>query len=1258
MVLTSSSPARRPATRRPGFLERLHGPGRPVLVFDGATGTSLQQMDLDAEDFGGPALEGCNEMLVMTRPDAVQAVHRQFLEVGADVIETDTFGAASIVLAEYDLQDQAFAINRRAAELAREMADAYSTPEKPRFVAGSMGPTTKLPTLGHIDFDTMKASFAEQAEGLIAGDVDLFIVETCQDVLQIKAALQGIEQAFARTGQRRPLMVSVTMETTGTMLVGSDIAAVVAILEPFPIDVLGLNCATGPEQMKEHIRYLSEHSPFVVSCIPNAGLPENVGGVAHYRLTPLEMKLQLLHFVEDLGVQVIGGCCGTTPAHIAALVELAAELQPAPRRVRRSDGPVEPSSGPDPRPALAYEPAAASIYGTTPYLQDNSFLIIGERLNASGSRKVRELLAEEDWDGLVAVARGQVKENAHVLDVNVDYVGRDGERDMRELVSRLVTNVNLPLMLDSTEWQKMEAGLKVAGGKCILNSTNYEDGDERFFKVLELARSYGAGVVVGTIDEEGMARTAARKFAIAQRAYRDALEFGIPAHEIFYDPLALPISTGIEEDRENALATVEAIRLIRRDLPGVHVVLGVSNVSFGLSPAARIVLNSVFLHDCCQAGMDAAIVSPAKILPLVKISAEHQQVCRDLIHDRRRFENGVCVYDPLTELTKLFEGVSAREARASGPSLADLPIEARLKQHIIDGERIGLEDALRVALERYQPLEIINTFLLDGMKVVGELFGSGQMQLPFVLQSAETMKAAVAFLEPLMDSQEGPDGPSQRSAKAKFLIATVKGDVHDIGKNLVDIILTNNGYEVINLGIKQSVEAIIEAQQTHNADCIAMSGLLVKSTAFMKDNLAAFNEAGIDVPVILGGAALTPRFVHRDCREVYRGQVIYGRDAFADLRFMDAYVVAREAGQWDNRAGFLAGAPEGLGLEAATAGEVGDEPVGDSAGTSSGAAAGDGPDAAPASGPPGIPASPAAGDGSDPAAPDDPNDHRSAAVPEEPALAPPFWGSRLLTEADIDLEEVFAYLDRNALFAGQWQLRKAQGQSRQDYEAMLAERAEPVLQQWKERCLAEGLLTPRLVYGYLPCGRAGNALVVFDPAGGAAAELGRFVLPRQRSGNRYCIADFYRDATSDGQGRLQPTDVLPMQAVTMGERASAFARELFQADQYSDYLYFHGLGVQMAEALAEWVHARIRRELGFADPEGMPLRDVLAQRYRGSRYSFGYPACPNVADSRQQLAWLGAERIGLTMDESDQLEPEQSTTALVALHSQARYFSA
>ncbi|WP_341879819.1 methionine synthase [Synechococcus sp. UW140] len=1194
-----------------GFLERLHSPERPVLVFDGATGTSLQQMELTAVDFGGSALEGCNEILVRTRPDVVRAVHKQFLDAGCDVIETNTFGSTSLVLAEYDLENEAFELNRQAALLAREMADQYTTDQHPRYVAGSMGPTTKLPSLGHVSFDVMKACFTEQALGLLAGNVDLFIIETCQDVLQIKAALTGIEEAFSQTGERRPLMVSVTMETTGTMLVGSDIAAVVAILEPFPIDILGLNCATGPEQMKEHMRYLSSCSPFVVSCIPNAGLPENIGGVAHYRLTPIEMKMALHHFIEDLGIQVIGGCCGTTPAHISALVEVARELKPALREVRQPHQYLE-------RPLLKAESAAASLYGTTSYEQENSFLIIGERLNASGSKKVRDLLNEENWDGLIGVARSQVKENAHILDVNVDYVGRDGEADMHELVSRLVTNVNLPLMLDSTEWQKMEAGLKVAGGKCLLNSTNYEDGNERFFKVLELARTYGAGVVIGTIDEEGMARSAERKFAIAQRAYRDALEFGIPAREIFYDPLALPISTGIEEDRRNGCETIAAIKKIRDDLPGTHVVLGVSNISFGLSAASRIVLNSIFLHDCCSAGMDAAIVSPAKIVPISKISEEHQQVCRDLINDKRRFENGLCVYDPLTTLTSLFEGVSAKEARASGPSLADLPVEERLKQHIIDGERIGLEQALADGLQNYKPLEIVNTFLLDGMKVVGELFGSGQMQLPFVLQSAETMKSAVAFLEPHMEKVIGADGKLESSAKAKLLIATVKGDVHDIGKNLVDIILTNNGYEVINLGIKQSVEAIIEAQKMHGADCIAMSGLLVKSTAFMKDNLDAFNQADIDVPVILGGAALTPRFVNKDCRNVYHGQVIYGRDAFTDLRFMDALVEAKKSNNWDNKQGFLVESPEGFDL-----GKADLDP----------------------------------GDHDEPAKPSNQLDlvissDRSAAVPEEQALKPPFWGTKILREDEIPFEQIFAYLDRNALFAGQWQLRKNQNQSREEYDQIIQSKAEPVLKEWIERIKAEDLLSPRVAYGYFPCGRDGNSVVIYDPANPSKC-LGRFELPRQRSGNRYCIADFYRDL--DNQSA---TDVIPMQAVTMGESATAFAKELFKADRYSDYLYFHGLGVQLAEALAEWTHARIRGEMGFSTEEPLNLKDVLAQRYRGSRYSFGYPACPNVADSRPQLTWLGADRIGLSMDESDQLDPEQSTTALVALHSKARYFSA
>ncbi|MEH2331154.1 methionine synthase [Nostoc sp.] len=1171
------------------FLERLRSPDRPVLVFDGAMGTNLQTQNLTAEDFGGPQYEGCNEYLVHTKPEAVAKVHRDFLAAGADVIETDTFGSTSLVLAEYDLADQAYYLSKTAAELAKRVAAEFSTPEKPRFVAGSIGPTTKLPTLGHIDFDTMKATFAEQAEALWDGGVDLFLVETCQDVLQIKAALNGIEEVFAKKGDRRPLMVSVTMESMGTMLVGSEISAVLTILEHYPIDILGLNCATGPDLMKPHIKYLAEHSPFIVSCIPNAGLPENVGGQAHYRLTPLELRMSLMHFVEDLGVQVIGGCCGTRPEHIQQLAELAKDLKP---KVRH--------------PSL--EPAAASIYTTQPYDQDNSFLIVGERLNASGSKKCRDLLNAEDWDGLVSMARAQVKEGAHILDVNVDYVGRDGVRDMHELVSRIVNNVTLPLMLDSTEWEKMEAGLKVAGGKCLLNSTNYEDGEPRFLKVLELAKKYGAGVVIGTIDEDGMARTADKKFAIAQRAYRQAVEYGIPPTEIFFDTLALPISTGIEEDRENGKATIESIRRIREGLPGCHVILGVSNISFGLNPASRMVLNSVFLHEATTAGMDAAIVSANKILPLSKIESRHQEICRQLIYDQRKFEGNVCVYDPLGELTTVFAGVTTKRDRSLDESL---PIPERLKRHIIDGERIGLEEHLKKALEEHPPLEIINTFLLDGMKVVGELFGSGQMQLPFVLQSAETMKAAVAFLEPFMEKSE-----SGNNGKGTFIIATVKGDVHDIGKNLVDIILSNNGYKVINLGIKQPVENIINAYEQHKADCIAMSGLLVKSTAFMKENLEIFNEKGISVPVILGGAALTPKFVYEDCQKTYKGKVVYGKDAFSDLHFMDKLMPAKAADNWQDLQGFL---NEVETAEVSTNGHK--EPKATTAEETS-------------------------------AEPKEVDTRRSDAVAidiERPT--PPFWGTKLLQPSDIPIEEIFWHLDLQALIAGQWQFRKPKEQSKEEYQAFLAEKVYPVLETWKQRIIEENLLHPQVIYGYFPCQAEGNSLHIYNSEN-QSQQVATFEFPRQKSLRRLCIADFFAPKES---GII---DVFPMQAVTVGEIATEFAQKLFAANQYTDYLYFHGMAVQVAEAVAEWTHARIRRELGFAAEEPNNIRDILAQRYRGSRYSFGYPACPNIQDQYKQLELLQTDRINLYMDESEQLYPEQSTTAIITYHPLAKYFSA
>jgi 5-methyltetrahydrofolate--homocysteine methyltransferase len=1178
------------------FYDRLHHPDRPVIVLDGAMGSNLQLQDLTAADFGGEKYEGCNEYLVYTKPESVATVHRAFLAAGADVIETDTFGGTFLTLAEYDLGDRAYELNKLAAELAKKVTAEFTTPEKPRFVAGSIGPGTKLPSIGHIDYDTLETAYAEQARGLLDGGVDLFLVETCMDVLQIKAALNGIETVFAEAGQRIPLMVSATFEEMGTMLAGSDITALVTTLEPYSIDILGLNCATGPDLMSPHIKYLCDTSPFIVSCVPNAGLPENIGGHAHYKLTPIELKIAVMRFVEDWGVQVIGGCCGTSPAHIQQLAEIAQEVQPKKR---------EP----------AYEPSASSLMTSQSYFQENSFLIVGERLNASGSKKCRDLLNAEDWDGLVSLARAQVKEGAQVLDINVDYVGRDGVRDMHEVVSRVVNSVNLPLMLDSTEWEKMEAGLKVAGGKCLINSTNFEDGDERFFKVLSLAKKYGGGVVIGTIDEDGMARTAEKKFEIAQRAYRAAVEYGISPQEIFFDTLVLPISTGIEEDRANARETIKATKTIRENLPGCHVILGVSNVSFGLNPASRQVLNSVFLHEAMNAGMDAAIVSANKILPMAKISAEHQKVCQDLIFDRREFKDTICTYDPLGALTTMFMGVTTKKDKVADDKL---PIEAKLKNHIIDGERLGLEDNLNKAMVDHPPLTIINSFLLDGMKVVGELFGSGQMQLPFVLQSAETMKAAVAFLEPHMEKSE-----SGNNGKGTFLIATVKGDVHDIGKNLVDIILSNNGYQVLNIGIKQPVENILEAYKKQPVDCIAMSGLLVKSTAFMKENLEIFNKNGITVPVILGGAALTPKFVYDDCQKVYRGKVIYGKDAFADLNFMDQLMPAKAQQQWSDDEGFTGEfAQYNPKLEKA----IDNQPK-----------------------PEKVSAEPVVID-----------TKRSEDVELDLTRpTPPFWGTKILKPEDISIAELFWHLDLQALIAGQWQFRKPQDQTKEDYEAFKAEKVYPILESWKAKLLNEEWLHPQLIYGYFPCVAEGNSIHVYDPevieqglTPQTATPAVTWEFPRQRSLRRLCIADFFRPIAEN------QFDVFPLQAVTMGEIATTKAKVLFDANNYTEYLYFHGMAVQMAEALAEWGHARVRRELGYGDLEPDNIRDMLAQRYQGSRYSFGYPACPNVMDQVPQLNLLQVERIGMSIDESEQLYPEQSTTALMVYHPKAKYFSA
>src|SRR6266568_1104631 len=1163
-----------------------------IVVFDGAMGTNLHAQDLTVDDYGGPQFEGCPEHLLISKPEAVERVHAGFLEVGCDVLETNSFGGASIVLAEYGIADLAYELNLKAAQLAKRVASDFSTNEKPRWVAGSMGPTTKLPTLGHISFNNMKASYREQARGLLDGGADLLIVETCQDLLQTKSALAAIFEEFTSSKRRVPVIAQVTIEAFGTMLMGTEIAAALTAVEPFPIDVFGMNCATGPQQMAENVRYLCQNSKFAVSVIPNAGIPENVGGHAVFKETPESLSKELSHFARDLGVNIVGGCCGTTPAHLRAVVESVKDVTPLKRDV----------------PRIA---ASSSIFIQQPYRQDTSFLIVGERVNASGSKKMRDLLNGEDWDGLVSLAREQEREGAHVLDVNVDFVGRDGEKDMHELASRLVTNVKIPLMFDSTEWQKMEAGLQHAGGKCILNSTNYEDGEPRFAKVLELAKKYGAGVVIGTIDEQGMARTAAGKFQIAKRAYEQATkQYGIPADDIFFDALALPISTGIEEDRRNALETIAGIRQIKTELPGAFTILGVSNISFGLTPASRIVLNSVFLHEAVAAGLDSAIVNASKIEPLNRIEERQLRVALDLIYDRREFDGDVCTYDPLTEFTKLFAGVTTKSKKKEARGAT---VEERLKNHIIDGEKPGLEKNLTLALEKYSALEIINNILLDGMKVVGDLFGSGQMQLPFVLQSAEAMKAAVRFLEPFMERKGGA------TSKGTMVLATVKGDVHDIGKNLVDIILTNNGYRVINLGIKQTIDTILNAYEEHKADAIGISGLLVKSTLIMKENLELMNERGINVPVVLGGAALNRRYVDDDLKPLYKGKLFYARDAFSGLHTMDKLTGGNGREE-------LSGETLKAVAAVTATGEDAEDLVGEEAKL-------------------GIHKS------LKPRAVakttvDTTHTKRSDVSAEVPIPEAPFYGSRVVE--DVSLDEVFAFVNETALFKGQWQFKQGRKPA-DEYQMLVREMVRPVYEELKERSKREQLLVPRVVYGYFPCRSEGNDLVIYHDD--KTTERTRFTFPRQPGGKRLCLADFFRSMDS---GKI---DIVAFHLVTMGRRASQYAQELFKSDNYADYLYFHGLSVESAEALAELWHKRIRQELDIADHDAKTLNELFRQHYQGSRFSFGYPACPNLEDQEKLFELLDPSRIDVELTEEFQLDPEQSTSAIIIHHPEARYFS-
>jgi 5-methyltetrahydrofolate--homocysteine methyltransferase len=1188
------------------FLETLK---ERVVVFDGAMGTNLQVQNLSVDDYGGPQFEGCPEYLLVSKPEAVERVHAAFLEVGCDVIETDSFGGVPYVLDEYGIGHMAYELNLKAAQLARRIASDFSTKERTRWVAGSMGPGTKSPTLGHISYAGVRDAYAVQARGLLDGGVDLLIVETCQDLLQTKATLAAIFSEFKRRGARVPVIAQVTIEPWGTMLPGTEISAALTALEPFPIDVIGMNCGTGPRNMTESLRHLCENARLPVSVLPNAGLPEVKDGKMHYDETPETFAAQVEHFARDFGANVVGGCCGTTPAHLKLLVERVKDITPKPH-------------------TATSVPAASSLYIQQPYAQDTSFLIVGERVNASGSKKMRDLLNAEDWDGLVSLAREQEREGAHVLDVNVDFVGRDGVRDMHELASRLVTQVRIPLMFDSTEWEKMEAGLQHAGGKSILNSTNYEDGEPRFKKVVGLAQEYGASVVVGTIDEEGMARTADGKLTIAKRAYEQATkELGLPAQDIFFDPLALPISTGIEEDRRNAAETIGALRRIKAELPGCFTILGVSNVSFGLNAVSRVVLNSVFLHEAVEAGLDSAIVNASKIVPLNRIPEREREVARQLIYDERRFEGDVCTYDPLAEFTKLFEGVKAKKEHKVD---SNLPVEERLKLHIVDGEKVGLEDNLKLALESHPALDIINNVLLDGMKTVGELFGSGQMQLPFVLQSAEVMKAAVRFLEPFMEKKGGA------TAKGTMVLATVKGDVHDIGKNLVDIILTNNGYRVVNLGIKQPIDAILQASEEHKADAIGMSGLLVKSTLIMRENLELMNERGLDVPVVLGGAALTRRYVEEDLESLYAGKLFYARDAFDGLHTMDALTGSGAQGETQTDKAKAASAKAGAGNGASKAGKVAEDATSeDDQEELVGEDAKLGVRAARAR-PRGVLKSREAAS----------HTTRSDVSPDAPIPRAPFYGSRVVEH--VPLETVFRFVNETALFKGQWQFKQGR-KGAEEYRAFVAEKVRPVYDELKLHSERESLLVPQVTYGYFPCQSEGNDLVVYHED--ERTERTRFTFPRQPTGRRLCLADFFASKES---GRV---DVVAFQLVTVGRRASEYAHELFRTDNYSDYLYFHGLSVESAEALAELWHKRVREELGIDGRDAEELPKLFHQGYQGSRFSFGYPACPDLEDQTKLFELLGPERIGVELSEEFQLVPEQSTSAIIVHHEEAKYFS-
>jgi 5-methyltetrahydrofolate--homocysteine methyltransferase len=1175
-----------------------------VVIADGAMGTMLQRHEPTLDDY--QQLEGCNEILNVSRPDMIAEIHDAYLATGIDAIETNTFGANWSNLSDYGIDDRIHELAAAGARIARERVEAAEAADgRVRWVLGSMGPGTKLPTLGHTTYGHLKQTFARQAEGLIDGGADALLIETSQDLLQTKAAVNGCKQAIMARGIRLPIFVEVTVETTGTMLMGSEIGAALTALEPLGVDAIGLNCATGPAEMSEHLRHLSRHATVPVVCMPNAGLPVLTADGAHYPLTPDELATAHEQFVREFGLGLVGGCCGTTPEHMTAVVD----------RLRRVGAPA-------PRSPIV-EPGIASLYQHVPFDQDTAFLAIGERTNANGSKAFREAMLEERWDDCVDIARNQTRVGAHLLDVCVDYVGRDGVADVREIVSRFASASTLPLVIDSTEPAVLQAGLELIGGRPVVNSVNYEDGDgptSRFGRIMPLVKEHGSAVIALTIDEQGQARTAVDKLRIASRLVDELVEeWGMRVSDIVVDCLTFPIATGQEETRRDAIETIEAIRGLVATYPGINTTLGVSNVSFGLNPAARSVLNSVFLHEATQAGLTSAIVDAAKIVPLASIPDDQRQVALDLVWDKReRDAEGNITYDPLAVMLDLFAGVDTaalRDQRAA--ELAALPVGQRLERRIIDGELKGLEADLDLArADGVAPLDIINDHLLEGMKVVGERFGSGQMQLPFVLQSAEVMKTAVALLEPHMER-------TSDAGKGTIVLATVRGDVHDIGKNLVDIILTNNGYTVINLGIKQPIADIIAAAEAHDADVIGMSGLLVKSTVVMKENLEELASRGLAGrwPVILGGAALTRAYVEDDLAGVFPGEVRYAKDAFEGLALMEPLVkVARGAN------------PASVGLPAL---KKRIHAPGSKLTLTE-------PEQMPA---------------------------RSDVASDNPVPVPPFWGTRIVR--GVALADYAAFLDERATFMGQWGLKPGRGEGGLSYEQLVEAEGRPRLRYWLDRILAEGMLDASVAYGYFPVVSEGDEVVVLhhgsdaagrlgvpgllSPDGGSGGEAGterlRFAFPRQRRDRHLCLADY---VTTRESGRV---DVMPVQLVTAGARIDQVTAKLFAEDRYRDYYELNGLVMQLTEALAEFWHARIRAELGFAGEDPVDTAGLFKLEYRGARFSLGYPACPDMEDRRKVVELLRPERMGVVLSDELQLHPEQSTDAFVFHHPEATYFS-